>query len=249
MIQYFDVVDSTNNLAKELAAQGAPSGTVLIADRQSAGRGRLGRTFLSPGGMGIYLSVILRPDCMPSEIMHLTCAAAVAACDAVEAALGLRPGIKWTNDLIFQNRKLGGILTELSLNPKNARVEYAIVGIGINCCQSETDFDASIRTMACSAQMITGQTIDRSLLCAKLVESLYAMDTDLLTRKEFTLQRYRADCMTLGKEVSVVRGDDIRHAVAMDIDQQGALIVRYEDGSTEAVNSGEVSIRGFYGYV
>ncbi len=248
-VQYFDVVDSTNTLAKELAAQGAPGGTVLIADRQSAGRGRMGRSFLSPGGMGIYMTVILRPNCMPSEIMHLTCATAVAACDAVQAALGFRPAIKWTNDLIWKNQKLGGILTELSLNPKTFRVEYAIVGIGINCCQTEMDFDASIRSMACSAQMITGTAVDRDLLTSELIKALYTMDAELLPRKAGILDRYRQDCFTLGKEISIVRGEDIRHATATDIDDQGALVVTYEDGTTEAVNSGEVSIRGLYGYV
>lgn len=248
-IQYFDVVDSTNTLAKELASQGAPNGTVLIADRQNAGRGRLGRSFLSPCGMGIYLSVILRPDCRPSEIMHLTCATAVAACDAVESAFGFRPSIKWTNDLIWKKRKLGGILTELSLNPKTYQVEYAVVGIGINCCQTEIDFDASIRSMACSAQMITETSVDRDLLVARLVRSLYDMDSGLLTDKNVMLNRYRQDCFTLGKEISIVRGEDIRHATALDVDSNGALVVKYEDGTTEAVNSGEVSIRGLYGYV
>lgn len=248
-IQYFDVVDSTNTLAKELAAQGAPAGTILIADRQSAGRGRLGRSFLSPGGMGIYMSVILRPNCMPSEIMHLTCATAVASCDALESALRFRPQIKWTNDLIWKNQKLGGILTELSINPKSFRVDSAIVGIGINCCQSVKDFDPSIRTMACSAQMITGTPVDRDYLASELIKSLYAMDSLLLNDKDTLLNRYRQDCFTLGKEISIVRGEDIRHAIATDVDSNGALVVRYEDGTTETVNSGEVSIRGLYGYV
>lgn len=248
-IQYFDVIDSTNTLAKQLAAQGAPDGTVLIADRQSAGRGRMGRSFFSPGGMGIYISVLLRPNCMASEIMHLTCATAVAACDAVESAFGFRPGVKWTNDLIWNEQKLGGILTELSLNPKTFQVESAIVGIGINCCQSKADFDPSIRPMACSAQMITEAPVDRELLTSELIKALYVMDAGLLTEKESTLNRYRQDCFTLGKEISIVRGEDIRHATAMDIDEQGALIVKYEDGTIEPVNSGEVSIRGLYGYV
>ena len=99
-VQIFEEVTSTNTLLKELGRQGAPAGTVLVADRQTGGRGRLGRTFLSPGGVGIYLSALIRPDCAPTELMHLTCAAAAAMCDAVEDATGLRPGIKWTNDLV-----------------------------------------------------------------------------------------------------------------------------------------------------
>ena len=132
----FDTIDSTNTRAKLLAAQGAPHGTVLLADTQTAGRGRLGRSFQSPGGMGIYMSVLLRPKCRPEKLMHLTCAAAVAACDAVEKVCGLRPGIKWTNDLISGKRKLAGILTELSLSPATGLLDYAVIGIGINCHQS-----------------------------------------------------------------------------------------------------------------
>ncbi len=248
-VHYYEEIDSTNNLAKAMAAQGAPAGTILIADRQSAGRGRLGRSFLSPAGMGIYLSIILRPNCKASEIMHLTCAAAVAACNAVESALGFRPGIKWTNDLVYNGRKLGGILTELSIDPKTHQVDYAVIGIGLNCCQEEGDFDESIRSIACSAQMATGHPVDRERITARLILALSDMDSKLLTHSDAMLAQYRRDCITLGKQVSIVRGSQIDHAVAVDIDHLGALIVRYEDGSLDTINSGEVSIRGLYGYV
>ena len=111
-LYWFGSIGSTNAYAKTLAAQGAPAGTVVIADRQDAGRGRLGRTFQSPAGSGIYMSVILRPGCAPTALMHLTCAVALAVCDAVEKAFSFRPGIKWINDLVVEGRKLGGILTE-----------------------------------------------------------------------------------------------------------------------------------------
>ena len=107
-IIWYDVTDSTNAQAKKLAMEGAPSGTVLIADQQTGGKGRMGRNFQSPGSMGVYMSVILRLPCKPAQLMHLTCAAAVAACDAVEAAAGFCPGIKWTNDLVHDKRKLAG---------------------------------------------------------------------------------------------------------------------------------------------
>ena len=117
-LHYFPSMDSTNDRLKAMARQNAPHGTVLIAGRQTAGHGRLGRPFHSPEGAGIYMSILLRPGCPPRELMHLTCAAAVAMCDAVESAAGFRPGIKWTNDLISGKRKLGGILTELSVTPE-----------------------------------------------------------------------------------------------------------------------------------
>lgn len=248
-IQVFDLVDSTNNLAKALAQQGAPEGTVLIADRQSAGRGRMGRSFLSPGGMGIYLSLILRPACPPQQLMHLTCATGSAMCGAVEHACGIRPGIKWTNDLVVGSKKLGGILTELSLDPKTALVDYAVVGIGINCCQREQDFDEAIRSMACSAEMAAGHPIDRNALAAEMIRALFQMNDILLTRKDALLDAYRTDCITLGKQISVVGGGQTRHGTALNIDADGALVVAFDDGTTGCVNSGEVSIRGLYGYV
>lgn len=248
-IHIFDEVGSTNTLAKELGAKGAPSGTVLIADRQTGGRGRLGRSFLSPGDMGMYFTLILRPECRPQELMHLTCAVAVAMCDAVEAAFGFRPGIKWTNDLVVGTKKLGGILTELTLNPKNGMVDCAILGIGINCRQNAEDFDESIRNMACSARMVTGEDADRNLLAAEMIRALHRMDADLFTGKDAMLSRYRSHCITLGKEISILRGDDVFHGTAVDMDAEGGLIVRLVTGEIQTVTSGEVSIRGLYGYI
>ena len=243
-ILFFDTIDSTNTRAKALAAQGAPEGTVLIANHQTGGRGRLGRTFLSPAGTGIYMSVLLRPNCPPARLMHLTCAAAVAACDAVEQAVGLRPGIKWTNDLVHENRKLAGILTELGLSP-GGLVNWAVIGIGINCLQTEADFDPAIRSFAGSLAMFA--PCDRAKVAAALVEAFASMD---LGRKEAVMDRYRAGCITLGREVSLLRGGDaVRHGRAVDIDADGALIVEFAPGQREAVNSGEISIRGMYGYV
>ena len=243
-VHYFNTIDSTNTRAKAMAVQGAPAGTILIADHQTGGRGRLGRTFLSPAGTGIYMSVILRPNCPPAELMHLTCAAAVAACDAVEKAVGLRPGIKWTNDLVYGNRKLAGILTELGFSPRGM-VDWAVIGIGINCLQTEADFDPAIRSFAGSLSMFA--PCDRAKVAAALVEAFASMD---LSRKAETMDRYRADCITLGREVSLLRtGDPVRHGKAVDIDADGALIVEFSPGVRETVNSGEISVRGMYGYV
>ena len=245
---WFDTIDSTNTRARELARQGAPHGTVLIADHQTGGRGRRGRSFHSPAGAGIYMSVILRPGCAPLEIMHLTCAAAVAMCDAVESACGLRPGIKWTNDLVCGKRKIAGVLTELGFDA-DAKVGFAVIGIGINCCQQEYDFPEEIRDIAGSLASVSGKDVDRAKVAAAMMDALHRMDEQLLTEKAQILNRYRRDCITLGQEISLVRADEIRHGTALDIDEEGALIVRFPDGLTEIVNSGEVSIRGMYGYV
>ena len=246
---WFDTIDSTNTRAKELAAQGAPHGTVLIADQQTGGRGRLGRSFHSPAGTGIYLSLILRPNCAPSDLMHLTCAVAVAACDAVEAVCGIRPGIKWTNDLVYGRKKLAGILTELGLSSAGT-VSYAVIGIGMNCGQGEADFPPELREMAGSLHSVTGAELDRAQVAAALLDALYRMDQALLTDRSGIMDLYRKDCITLGKEISLVKADgSVRHGTAMDIDEAGGLMVSFADGTQETVTSGEVSVRGMYGYV
>ena len=239
---------STNDDLKALAKSGAPHGTAIIAGRQTGGHGRLGRSFHSPEGMGIYMSILLRPDCAPTELMHLTCAAAVAMCDAVEDAVGLRPGIKWTNDLVHEKQKLGGILTELGLN-KKGMVDYVIVGVGINCCQQHEDFPDDIKGMAASVEMVTGQKVDPARVAAAMLENFHAMSCTLLSGSFAMLRQYRRDCVTLGRDISLVRGEEVRRGHALDIDGEGALIVRMEDGTVQTVNSGEVSIRGMYGYV
>ena len=246
---WFDTIESTNTRAKELAAQGAPHGTVLIADHQTGGRGRLGRSFHSPAGTGIYLSLILRPNCAPSDLMHLTCAVAVAACDAVEAVCGIRPGIKWTNDLVYGRKKLAGILTELGLSPTGT-VSYAVIGIGMNCGQGEADFPPELREMAGSLHSVTGAELDRAQVAAALLDALYRMDQALLTDRSGIMDLYRKDCITLGKEISLVKADgSVRHGTAMDIDEAGGLVVAFSDGTRDTVTSGEVSVRGMYGYI
>ena len=247
-IQFFDTITSTNDVLKQLALQGAPEGTTLVADCQTGGRGRMGRTFLSPSGVGIYLSVLLRPNCKPTELMHLTCASASAACSAIEQTSGFRPGVKWTNDIVYNKRKLAGILTELGLN-QDGTTAYAIIGIGFNCNQQLRDFPPAIQDVAGSLKMVTGKETDRALLAAKMIEALYQMNRELLSDRAGILARYRQDCITLGQEIILVRGDEIRHGKALDVDENGALVVRYEDGTIEAVNSGEVSVRGMYHYV
>lgn len=245
----YDQVVSTNTLVKALGKEGAPEGTVMIAERQSGGRGRMGRSFLSPGGAGIYMSVLLRPNTSPAELMHLTCAAALAMCDAVEAAAGVRPQIKWINDLVIGRRKLGGILTELSVDPKTSAAEYAVIGVGINCCQLEDDFDPSIRDMATSLRIATGRKIDRNRLAAQMILAFHRLRLDLLTKKEEIMARYAQQCVTVGQDVQVIQNGQTRLGKAIGIDSDGALAVEYANGECAWVSCGEVSVRGMYGYI
>lgn len=242
-VHWYQTIDSTNTAAKQMAQNGAPHGTVIIADRQTSGRGRMGRSFRSPAGMGIYLSVILRPRCGAEDLMHLTCAVAVAMCDAVEAASGFRPGIKWINDLLANQKKLGGILTELSIDPATGLVNYAVIGIGINCCQGTGDFPGEIRDIAISVQAVTKRPVDRCRLAAAMIDALWEMDRKLLSQKEDIMRQYKADCATLGQDIFLLRGDRKTACRALDLTDDGALLVQYPDGTVEEVSSGEVSVR------
>lgn len=247
-IHWFASIDSTNTQAKALAAAGAPHGTILIADSQTAGRGRLGRTFQSPSGAGIYMSVVLRPHCPASDLMHLTCATAVALCDAVEKTLGFRPHVKWINDLVWERRKLAGILTELAFDPKTSLVDYAVIGIGINCNQTPEDFPPDLRQIACSAAMACGRPVKRSRLAASMICALERMSQQLLSEQHTIMCRYRQDCITIGADVSIVHGQVLRYGKAVDVQDDGGLLVTFGDGHSETVNAGEVSVRGLYGY-
>ena len=206
----------------------------------------MGRSFSSPAGMGIYLSVILRPDCLPEALMHLTCAAGLAASDAVCAVTDRRPGIKWTNDLILARRKLGGILTELSVDAHTRKVEWAIIGIGINCCQRPEDFPPEIREIAISLGL---SPADRPRLIAALIQTLFTTNHGILTKKAEIMEQFRARCVTIGQEISILRGDQVSHGTALSVDDEGGLHVRLTDESLTTVTSGEVSIRGMYGYL
>lgn len=246
-LHWYDSVGSTNDVLKQLALNGAPEGTAVLAARQTNGHGRMGRSFHSPAGKGVYLSLLLRPNCDPGQLLHLTCAVGVAMCRALEASTGLHPGIKWTNDLVYEKRKLGGILTTLGLTT-TGRVDYAITGIGINCFQQISDFPPELQNTAASLSMLTDRPIAAEAVAAAMLVQLQAMNDGLFSRKLQLMDFYRENCVTLGQEISLVRGEEIRHGTAVDVDADGALVVDFGD-HTETVSSGEVSIRGMYGYV
>ena len=246
-LYWYPDTDSTNTQANLLAKSGAPHGTVLVAGLQTGGRGRMGRTFQSPEGKGVYLSVILRPDCPPSDLMHLTCAAGVAMLEAVEKASGVRPQVKWINDLVVNGKKLGGILTEMSVD--KGMVDYAIIGIGINCLQKEGDFPPEIADLATSLSLAANRSIPPEKLAAAMIESLWKMSCILFVEKRQLMSVYKENCITLGKDIQVIRSDRILPGKAIALDEDGGLLVVYADGSSEPVSSGEVSVRGMYGYV
>ena len=247
--QVLEEVDSTNTACKRLAAENAPDGTVVMADCQTAGRGRRGRSFVSPRGMGLYLSVLWRPACPPESLLPLTALSAVAVCRAVERAGGVSPAIKWPNDLVLGGRKLGGILTELSLEGESGHVDYVIVGIGLNCRQRAEDFPPELADMATSLDMALPQQVKRSALAAALMEELDLLRTEVLEDPCRWLADYRARCLTVGSRVQILRDDKRIEAEAVAVDDRYGLVIRRDDGTEEVLRAGEVSVRGLYGYV
>lgn len=228
----FDEIDSTNTALK--AMTDAPHGTVLVSKRQTAGRGRLGRTFSSP--RGVYFSLLLRREEDPSELLHLTAMVAVAVRRAIFDACGIKTQIKWVNDLLLDNKKVCGILVE------GGQGRY-IIGIGINCNTDISELPADVQNMATSLQCDDDRLIDALTL------RLQEMDENLFSAKNAWMREFSENCITVGKTVQVVRGENRTQAFSVGVDENAALIVRYEDGSIEHVASGEVSVRGLYGYV
>ncbi|MGI5894412.1 MAG: biotin--[acetyl-CoA-carboxylase] ligase [Candidatus Merdivicinus sp.] len=242
---FLETVDSTNEAAKKAAAEGAPDGTVIVAKQQTQGRGRLARKFESPAGFGVYLTILLRPEISIADLNLITLLAAVVAADTIEQLSGKRPGIKWTNDLFFERRKICGILTECAVEGESGRVGYAAVGIGMNLLHEQSDFPPELQEIAGSVKMCTGISIDPTDYTAALLknfEQYYRMQ-HFPDNKEAMLDQYRRDLFFLGQPVQVVGLRESYPAVAIDVDEDGRLLVRRENGMLEALNSGEISIR------
>lgn len=248
-VLYFDSLDSTNNEIKRQSIGHAENGLAIIADCQTGGRGRRGRSFLSPAGKGLYLSLLMQPRCSAEELSMLTAWSAVALCAAVERACGVRPGIKWPNDLVLQGKKLCGVLTELELEAETGYPRYVVVGIGVNVFQTAEDFGPEVAPIAISLAQALDTPPGRTALAAEILRSMDALYQDFPQARQRYLEQYRRDCLTLGKEISVVRPDGIRKGFASGINKEFALTVRWENGTEEALSAGEVSVRGLYSYV
>lgn len=245
-ILLYDTVDSTNTRLKEVAAGGAAEGTVVIAEAQTAGRGRRGRSFYSPRGKGIYLSYLLRPDCTPTDSTSLTAYAAVAVRRAVLRAVGMELGIKWVNDLILGNKKAVGILTELSVESESGQIEYAVIGIGVNVNAEAGDFTGELLPKA-TALSTDGLPLSRARLAAALIEELDRMSEAFPADTADYLAEYRAANVTVGKHVTVRSPKGEYEALAVGIMDDLSLLVREENGAEHTVFTGEVAVHGLYG--
>jgi len=237
------LLDSTNLEGKRLAASGAPDGTVIIAAQQSAGRGRMGRSFQSPEGLGLYLSILWRPE-ENASLLALPALGAVAAARAVEEVCGLSPQIKWPNDLLLGGRKLAGILCESVVLGAATAV---ILGIGINVGHTAADFEGDVAQIATSLAMAGAVTSPEAVADA-LVQRLDELRERILLQPGLWQGEYRRRCVTLGREVRLLNGGEERHAAALDVDEEYGLVVRLADGEVRTVRAGEVSVRGLYGY-
>lgn len=239
----YDTVDSTNNVCKALAAQGLDS-TAVIARAQTAGKGRLGRSFQSPEG-GLYLSALWQ-DCPAGQLLTVTPLAAVAVCRAVESLCDTDCGIKWCNDVVLHGKKLCGILTELSVSLETQEPEYVVIGIGINC--NQTQFPQEL-DMATSLRIEAGRPADVNAIAAALLLELSRMRREFLSRKSDWIAAFSQNCLTVGKDIQILRAGTVRQAKATGIGPDAELLVEYPDGTSGSVSSGEVSVRGLYGYV
>lgn len=238
-IRLFDELDSTNNLAKELA-RGGTENAVIIAQRQSAGKGRMGRSFFSPDG-GIYMSVILRPKLSLEIAQLLTSCTAVAVAEAIDGLYGGNAQIKWVNDIFVNGRKLCGILTEASMSFEAGQLEYAVIGIGINVHSIKKNLPEELSGIVTSLEDEYSVKIRRSRLIAEVLNSL-AANLGNIENRDF-LSAYRSRSYVIGKSVIVMHANGEREAKAVGIDELAGLIVEYENGETEALKSGEVRIK------
>ena len=244
---YFDATDSTNVQARRLAEAHAPHGTLVVSDRQDGGKGRRGRSWASPSGVGIWMSLILRPEIAPSSASMLTLAAALAVREGIQEETGLSPLIKWPNDLVLNGKKICGILTEMST--ELMEIQYVITGIGINVNQRE--FPPEIRDTATSLSLEAGRSFRRSSLIAAILKAFEKDYTAFLKTGDLSLllEEYNACLVNRGKEVCILDPSGEYRAVAEGIDESGSLLVTLPDGTRREIISGEVSVRGIYGYV
>lgn len=240
-VAVFDEIDSTNLEAKRRAMSGESKSCIIVANSQTLGRGRFGRSFYSPAGCGIYMSILLRPDREQlSEAVMLTTAAAVAVCRAINELGGISAQIKWVNDIYLNDKKVCGILTEAVAGIESGEIENVVIGLGINVKKGSVPLPEEIASIA-GTVFEESAPVSRNRLAAAVANELFAILPEL-SKREF-LKEYRERSLLLGKEIVYSRGNEKYAATAMDIDDDGALVVMYQDGTKEALRSGEVSVR------
>lgn len=245
-IFYYDVIDSTNIKAKQLAEEGHPAGTLVVAEKQETGRGRRGRSWDAPAGSGIYMTLVLKPEINPNNASMLTLVAALAVAGGITKCTGTQAGIKWPNDIVMEGKKVCGILTEMSA--QFDYVNHIVVGIGINVHNEH--FPKEIEEMATSIYLQTGEHINRATLIEEILEQFEHYYAIYLKTEDLSglVKEYNAGLVNMNKNVRVLDPKEPFEGKAMGINERGELIVDTWE-SRKLVSSGEVSVRGIYGYV
>ena len=239
-IRVLDSVDSTNSFARNLAREGAPEGTVVIAKEQTKGRGRRGHSFHSPAGTGLYMSIVLRPSIALAQAHLLTCLAAVAVSRAADHVCGRDTTIKWINDVYLGDRKVAGILTEGSSHANGARFEYAIVGMGVNVADPPDGWPDDVSNRAGSLGMDPLKCDVRGVLAAGILDEFWRL-YEKLPEDTFHAE-YRDRCFVLGNPLSISTEDGVLEGVAVDIDEEYRLVVALPEEGLHAFSSGEASV-------
>lgn len=249
-LYYFKETGSTNIDAKRFAEDGAPHGTVVVADRQIEGRGRRGKTWQSPAGSAIYMTVLLKPDFAPDKASMLTLVMALSVADAIAEVTGLSTGIKWPNDIVVNKKKVCGILTEM--NAELDYIQYVVIGVGINVNNgSSEEFAEEIRQMATSLKIESGMQISRAVLLERVLAH-FEKNYDTFVRTldlNGLLDAYDARLLNLDQEVKVLDPKGEYTGIARGISPTGELLVERGNRETIQVYAGEVSVRGLYGYI
>ncbi|ABY92357.1 biotin--[acetyl-CoA-carboxylase] ligase [Thermoanaerobacter sp. X514] len=239
------VIDSTNNFAKEMASK-VPDGTVIIAEEQIAGRGRLGRSWISQKGCGIWMSIILKPNIQPQEALNLTQVAAISVVKAIEEVFHVESKIKWPNDIILNNKKVCGILTEMS--SEIDKINYVIIGIGVNVnCDN---FPEELKGKATSLYLETNSKVDRKKLTASILNNLeFYYNAYLQKGFEYIGPICIEKSITIGRQIKVIANEGEIEGKAVTIDNNGSLVVETKEGKRLSIMSGDVSVRGLLDYV
>ena len=239
-IEVYKTVTSTNDLAKQYALDLKPEGTVIVAREQTAGRGRKGRSFYSPMSTGVYISVLLRPELTAEKTLYITTAAAVAVAKAIEKISGKEAKIKWVNDIFVDGKKVCGILTEGAIDFETGKMQYAVLGIGVNTKKPENDFPSEIQNIAGSVFDTTDKEVS-SIIVAEILNNFMNYYKNLANKPFY--EEYKKRMFLIGKHLTVYSGKDSYPAVAIDLDEELSLVVKDENGNIKKLNTGEVSIK------
>lgn len=246
-VVYYEETDSTNTRAKALAEDGAQDGTLVVAEKQNAGKGRRGRGWSSPPGTGIWMSMVLRPDILPSRASMLTLAVALGVSEGICRVTGIMPQIKWPNDLVLSSKKICGILTEMTTELD--MIQYVVVGMGTNV--NMEDFPEELSDRASSLYLETGRRWKRGPLIGAMAKALEEYYEKFLRTGDLSLlkEEYEKRLANLNRQVTVLAPKGSYDGICRGINEEGELLVEREDKTICHVLSGEVSVRGIYGYV